>query len=341
MRVLILLAATFALSACGPNATEYPFTEFGGSTMGTTWNVKVVGFPGTDHRSSVDDDINKTLSAISASMSTYDAASEISSFNSSTSTDWFAVTDALIEVLDVANEVSEMTAGAFDITVGPLVNLWGFGPQDTRDEIPAREDIESARAQSGYRNLELRQAPAAIRKQLPGLYIDLSSIAKGYAVDRIAELLEGRGIRNYLVEIGGELRGKGHNQRGSAWRIGIERPTVTERTVYTALELDGTGLATSGDYRNFFERNGQRYSHTINPLTGRPVTHKLASVTVIAASAMRADALATALMVLGPDDGYSLAEREGIAAFFIVSADKGFIDKASPAFVQYQAHHNG
>jgi len=237
--------------------------------------------------------------------------------------------------------VSEMTDGAYDVTVGPLVNLWGFGPQDTHDKIPARGAIESARARTGYHNLELRQTPAAIRKRLPGLYVDLSSIAKGYAVDRVARLLEGQGIENYLVEIGGELRGKGHNERGTAWRIGIERPSANDRAVYKALKLDRSGLATSGDYRNYFEHDGQRYSHIINPLTGQPVSHKLASVTVIAASAMRADALATALMVLGPQDGYALAEHEGIAAFFIVKVGKGFTNKASPAFMQYQARHNG
>ncbi|VAW82164.1 FAD:protein FMN transferase [hydrothermal vent metagenome] len=335
----MLLAAIFMLSACHSNADEYQLTEFSGLTMGTTWSVKVLGFLTTSDQSAIDADINKILSAISQSMSTYDRKSELSRFNSSSNTGWFAASDALIEVLGAAHDVSKMTAGAFDVTVGPLVNLWGFGPQDRHDEIPTRDAIESARARIGYRNLELRQTPAAIRKRLPKLYIDLSSIAKGYAVDRVAGLLQEQGIENYLVEIGGELYGKGHNERGTAWRIGIERPSAEDRAVYTALKLDGTGLATSGNYRNFFEQDGQRYSHTLNPLTGRPVTHKLASVTVIATSAMRADALATALMVLGPQDGYALAQREGLAAFFIVKTDKGFTDKASSAFVQYQTHH--
>ncbi len=315
----------------------HQLTEFNGLTMGTSWSVKVVDLPGTINQSTVDGVITKTLAAISRSMSTYDAESELSRFNSSSSTDWLTASDALVEVLGAANEVSKLTGGAFDITVGPLVNLWGFGPQGVRRETPDENEIESARTRTGYTNVEVRQTPAAIRKRLQGLYIDLSSIAKGYAVDRIAGLLEQQGIENYLVEIGGELRGKGHNERATSWRVGIERPSATDRTVYAAINIDGAGLATSGDYRNYFEQDGLRYSHTINPVTGRPVTHRLASVTVVTASAMRADALATALMVLGPEDGYALAEREGIAAFFIVRADDGFIDRASSAFTRYQA----
>ena len=332
----ILLAAVLVLSACNSNTSDHQLTEFNGLTMGTSWNVKVVDMPETINQPAVDDSITKTLVAISRSMSTYDAESELSQFNSSSSTDWFSASDALVEVLGAANEVSRLTGGAFDVTVGPLVNLWGFGPQGERTETPDENEIESARARTGYTNMEVRQTPAAIRKQLPGLYVDLSSIAKGYAVDRIAGLLEQQGIENYLVEIGGELRGKGHNERSTSWRVGIERPSTTDRAVYAAIEINETGLATSGDYRNYFEQDGHRYSHTINPVTGRPVNHRLASVTVVMASAMRADALATALMVLGPEDGYALAEREGIAAFFIIRANNGFIDRASSAFTRYQ-----
>jgi thiamine biosynthesis lipoprotein len=333
----ILLAAVLALSACNPNTSDHQLGEFSGLTMGTSWSVKVIDLPGTINQSTVDDSISKTLAAISRSMSTYDTESELSRFNSSSSTDWFAASDALVEVLGAANEVSKLTGGAFDITVGPLVNLWGFGPQDSHGDIPGKDEIDSALARTGYRNIELKQAPAAVRKQLPGLYIDLSAIAKGYAVDRIAELLGQQGIDNYLVEIGGELRARGHNERGTSWRVGIERPLTTARSVYAAIEINEAGLATSGDYRNYFEQDGQRYSHTINPLTGRPVTHRLASVTVIAASTMRADALATAMMVLGPEDGYALAERESIVALFIIRADDGFIDRPSSAFTHYQA----
>ena len=337
----LLLLAVLSLSACNPNTSDRQLTEFSGLTMGTSWSVKVVDLPGTIQQSTINESINKTLVTISRSMSTYDADSELSRFNASPDTDWVTASDALVEVLGAANEVSRLTGGAFDVTVGPVVNMWGFGPSGIRSEAPLESEIESVRALTGYSNMEVRRTPAAIRKLLPGLYVDLSSIAKGYAVDRIADFLEQQGIKDYLVEIGGELRAKGHNERATSWRVGIERPSATERAVYQAIEIDGAGLATSGDYRNYFEQDGQRYSHIINPVSARPVTHRLASVTVVTASAMRADALATALMVLGPEDGYALAEREGIAAFFIVKADKGFTDKASSAFVQYQTHHSG
>jgi len=340
-RKIILLAAVLTLAACGTSATHHQLSEFNGLTMGTSWRVKVVGLPDTISHSSISRSIDSTLTAISESMSTYDEKSELSRFNSSSGTDWFAVSEALVEVLGAANEISRLTGGAFDVTVGPLVNLWGFGPSGTVGKAPDENKIELARARTGYARMELRQAPAAIRKHEPGLYLDLSSIAKGYAVDRIAELLEQQGIEDYLVEVGGELRGKGHNERATGWRVGIERPTDTDRVVYAAIELDGSGMATSGDYRNYFEQDGQRYSHTINPVTGRPVTHRLASVTVVTSSAMRADALATALMVMGPQEGYALAELAGIAAFFIVKADKGFTDRSSSAFVQYQKNHSG
>jgi len=334
-KISILLAAVFALSACSPNDVGHHLIEFDGLTMGTSWSVKVVDLPAAVDQSAIRSAIVATLAAINHSMSTYDTKSELSQFNQSTSTDWISVSDALAEVLATANRISKLSAGAYDVTVGPLVNLWGFGPVDTHDKIPQQQEIDAARARTGYTNLDVRRTPPAIRKHLPGLYVDLSSIAKGYAVDRVAGLLEQQGINDYLVEIGGEIRGTGRNERGSIWRIGIERPSATSRSVYSALEINGAGLATSGDYRNYFERNGRRYSHTIDPVSGRPVTHKLASVTVLSSSAMLADALATALMVMGPSTGYELAEREGIAAFFIVKAHDGFVDMATSTFTGY------
>jgi thiamine biosynthesis lipoprotein len=193
----------------------------------------------------------------------------------------------------------------------------------------------------GYTHLGIRPSPAAIRKDIPDLYVDLSSIAQGYTVDRVAERLENLGIANYLVEIGGELRGKGLNQLGGHWRIGIERPTPGDRSVYTIIKIADVGVSTSGDYRDYFERDGQRYSHIIDPQTGRPVSHRLASVTVVSENTMRADALSTALMVLGPEDGYHLAEQTGLAAYFIIKTDAGFTDRETPAFDQYRLENSG
>lgn len=340
-RQLTLLLASLILAACSQNSYEHRLTEFNGIAMGTTWSVKVVDIPDTIDQATISSAIDTTLSRVNSSMSTYDADSELSKFNHNASTGWVSVSPAFAEVLDAATAVSDLTEGAFDVTVGPLVNLWGFGPEGSGRHIPDQQLIDQARARSGYKQIATRLEPPMVRKHLPNLYVDLSSIAKGYAVDQLATRLEELGVENYLVEVGGELRGRGQNARDTSWRIGIERPTATDRRVYAVVNLDGAGLATSGDYRNFFEENGRIYSHTIDPRTGYPVTHALASVTVVTSTAMQADALATALMVMGPEEGFALAEREGIAAFFIVKADDGFVDKASKAFAAYRTGGNG
>jgi thiamine biosynthesis lipoprotein len=221
------------------------------------------------------------------------------------------------------------------VTVGPLVNLWGFGPGRGEDRVPSATEVEEARARVGYARLEVRDPPPAVRKAIPDLYVDLSAIAKGYGVDRVSEYLESQGVGRYLVEVGGEVRGRGRNARGTPWKVAVERPAEGERAAYAVVEVDGVGVATSGDYRNFFEKDGRRYSHTIDPATGRPVTHALASVTVVSDTCMTADALATGLNVLGPEAGYALAEREGIAALFIVREGQGFARRATAAFARY------
>jgi thiamine biosynthesis lipoprotein len=327
--VLALLA-----SACGDPALR--LVELSGTTMGTIYNVKLVGMPAELEKKTLHARIDEKLIAINAQMSTYDRESELSRFNTSRSTDWVETSTDLAAVIREAQHVSELTAGAFDVTVAPLVDLWGFGPDDRQDRIPSPGEIAAMAARIGYTHVRARGSPPAIRKDLPNLHIDLSAIAKGYAVDQITELLESLGIANYLVEIGGELRGRGHNDTGSRWRIGIEQPAFGSRDVHTVITINDVGVATSGDYRNYFEKDGVRYSHTINPRTGRPVTHTLASVTVIGYSTAEADALATGLMVLGPEEGYRLAEREGIAACFIVRTADGFIDRQTLAFARHR-----
>jgi thiamine biosynthesis lipoprotein len=327
--VLALLA-----SACGDPALR--LVELSGTTMGTIYNVKLVGIPAELEKKTLHARIDEKLIAINAQMSTYDRESELSRFNKSRSTDWVETSTDLAAVIREAQHVSELTAGAFDVTVAPLVDLWGFGPDDRQDRIPSPREIAAMAARIGYTHVRARGSPPAIRKDLPNLHIDLSAIAKGYAVDQITELLESLGIANYLVEIGGELRGRGHNDTGSRWRIGIEQPEFGSRDVHTVITINDVGVATSGDYRNYFEKDGVRYSHTINPRTGRPITHTLASVTVIGYSTAEADALATGLMVLGPEEGYRLAEREGIAACFIVRTADGFIDRQTLAFARHR-----
>lgn len=326
------LLAPVLLAAC---SDPWELLELTGSTMGTTYSVKVVGPPKGLGEGALRAEVEGVLRAVNGAMSTYDADSELSRFNRSRDTGWVAASPELVAVLTEANRVSRLSGGAFDVTVGPLVNLWGFGPGGGGDRAPSKEEVAAARARVGYTHLEVRSSPPSVRKAIPDLYVDLSAIAKGYGVDRVADRLGELGVDRYLVEIGGEVRGLGHNGRGMPWRLAIERPVPGERVAYAAIEVDGVGVATSGDYRNFFGRDGRRYSHTIDPATGRPVTHDLASVTVVSATCTTADALATALNVLGPQVGYALAEQQGIAAFFIAHEDLGFAHRATMAFARH------
>lgn len=332
---LAFAALALLLAACGSGGRP-PVLALEGTTMGTLYSIKVAHPPAGLQQDALAARITAELDSLVALFSTYEPDSVLARVNASRSTDWLDVPAALVEVLAEARRVSELSDGAFDVTVGPLVDLWGFGPVFTGDRIPEPAAIEALRARVGYANIELRTDPPGLRKAHPEIRIDLSAIAKGYAVDRIAALLEADGIDNYLVDIGGELRGRGHNAAGAPWRIGIEHPVAGEHAVQAVIGIEAIGVATSGDYRNFFERDGQRYSHTIDPRTGRPVTHALASVTVIDPQTMRADALATALLVLGPEAGYALAERAGLAALFISRGAEGLVERETAAFGRYR-----
>jgi thiamine biosynthesis lipoprotein len=238
----------------------------------------------------------------------------------------------LCEAIDEAIEFGDLTDGAFDITVGPLVNLWGFGPDDSRKEPPSAEAIDAAMLATGREYLHADCEVPAIRKDRAKLYIDLSAYAKGLAADDISTLLDSENIANYLVEIGGDLRARGHNASNAKWRIAIERPDQSGNTVEKIIHVHDLSVATSGDYRNFFEFEGRRYSHTIDPRTGRPVTHNLASATVLGESAAFADAMATAMMVLGPEAGMALAEREDIAADLLLRDSGAITEHMSSKF---------
>ena len=329
---LSVVIACLTLAACetGPS-----LAEFGGNTMGTTYSVKVVDPPREAELGTLQGEVEALFNAVNERMSTYLEDSELSRFNASSRTEWLDASSELVAVVRHAQQVSHLTGGAFDVTVGPLVNLWGFGPEADRDKAPTEESIERAAQRVGYRWLHVTEAPPRLKKDIPDLYVDLSAIAKGYAVDQAAELLERRGVVNYLVEVGGEIRGRGHNARGVPWQVAIEKPHPGTRAVQQIIAVDEVSVATSGDYRNYFEQAGQRFSHTIDPRTGRPVNHKLASVTVLSPSAMHADAMATGLMVLGPEAGYALAERQALAVLFIFRDKDGFVSRASPAFARY------
>lgn len=295
--------------------------ELSGSSMGTTFSVKLIAAPAGLDEAALQRQIESRLAAIEQSMSTYISDSDLTLFNESRSTDWLETSAELCNAIAGAQSISRYTDGAFDVTVGPLVNLWGFGPGEPVSKPPDGKAIDNVMRRVGYRHLQTDCAIPALRKTLPELYVDLSAYAKGYAVDEIAALLDERKLPNYLVEIGGELRVRGVNAGGRHWSIAVEKPMTAARSVQSIVDLTDTALATSGDYRNYFEHDGVRYSHTIDPETGAPVAHALASVTVVAETAAFADAIATALLVLGPVDGMEFAEREQIAAYFLLRSD--------------------
>ena len=331
-RWIFLPALCAALGACGDSARERPFQELVGSTMGTTFSIKVIAPPETLDLAALQHDIQATLDDINGRMSTYIDTSELSRFNASDSVDWVEVSPELCHAVEAARVVSEFTDGAFDVTVGPLVNLWGFGPTESNVQPPGNDAVTAVMQDIGYRKLDVDCSKPALRKTVPGVYVDLSAFAKGRAVDIVAELLDARALPDYLVEIGGEMRMRGSNARSEPWAIAIETPDRAGRSVQTVLHLTDTAMATSGDYRNFFEHEGRYYSHTIDPRTGYPVTHDGASVTVVADSAAFADAAATALLVLGPEAGMILAEEERIAAYFLLRLDSEFEERVSSHF---------
>lgn len=314
------------------SGNERDFHRFSGSTMGTTYNVTLVADEGEPLEldvEAVQSGLDAELALINQQMSTYIDDSELMQFNRSEIDRWQSLSAPLAEVLRISESISERSQGAFDVTVGPLVDLWGFGPVGEPEQAPSDEEIEAVRSAIGYRHLVLDGQRA---RRTGDIRLDLSAVAKGYGVDHIARWLESRGYRHYLVEIGGEVRLGGESPRGDAWRIGVEQPTLVQGQGRTALALTDIAMATSGDYRNYYERDGVRYSHTIDPRTGRPIKHRLASVTVLAETAAEADAWATALNVLGPDEGMALAEREKLPVYMIVKTDEGFDDDYSSAF---------
>jgi thiamine biosynthesis lipoprotein len=303
--------------------------------MGTTYHVTVSELPRGKSVSDIQAGVENVLGTVNRQMSNWSEDSEISQFNRSDSTDWFEVSPETAFVIAEAIRISEETGGAFDVTVAPLIDLWGFGPAGRDVEQPTDEQLDQLAEIIGSDKLSTwLEPPAAIRKDVAGVSVNLSAIAKGYGVDAVAVWLEAQGIENYLVEIGGEVRVAGNKPDDSRWRVAIERPIAGQRSRHTTVELTDRSMATSGDYRNFIEQDGRRYSHTIDPRTRKPVTHPLASVTVLAESCLEADALATSLMVMGPDAGYNWAEHRGIPVLMLIHDGEGFSERSTTAWQQ-------
>ncbi len=328
----VALATPFlSLAGCGEE-TVGDLISFGGKTMGTTYSVKLVDNQGGIDAEALASEVDHALASVNQRMSTYLADSELSRFNDAGPEAWASISGDTLTVIQESRRLTRLTDGAFDPTVGPIVDLWGFGPDGGQQRVPSSETIAAMADRVGFGHVKLRDDKAAIRKLAPGVRLDFSGVAKGFGVDKVAEQLEVAGVQHYLVEVGGELRARGHRADGQPWRVGIEKPSLASGDIQQVVDLDGEALATSGNYRIFFEQDGQRYSHIVNPRTGRPVEHDLASVSVIAPTTLEADALSTSLLVLGAEDGMDFAAEHDIQAFFIAGSEGAFEEMASPAF---------
>ncbi|WP_252176132.1 FAD:protein FMN transferase [Endozoicomonas sp. 4G] len=356
---LILLAAGFYAWSLRPTLKQIK-----GETMGTTYSITYVSTPFSHSTENVKKQVDKLLEAINDSMSTYREDSELMQFNRAEVGKPFKASDELVDLVERSLVVSRMSNGAYDVTVGPLVNLWGFGPaqasgqpteskkasSDSGDknapefvewmmnnypaELPSDEEIAAAQAKVGYQAI-VADTRNDLLTRTKDVFVDLSSIAKGYGVDKVAALLESEGINSYLVEIGGEIKVGGPKPDGAPWKLGIRGPAMANSQPALIVELENKAMATSGDYLNYFEVDGKKYSHTINPRTGHPEMGRLAEVAVIEDNVAEADALATMFMVLGDKEGLKLANREGIAAYFTYHTDNGYEAVSSDAFKPY------
>ncbi|NLT52302.1 MAG: FAD:protein FMN transferase [Ignavibacteria bacterium] len=323
------LICMFLAAACNQNAEHI---KFSGETMGTYYAI-TIGKADVKIQT-IKASVDSVLKEVNTQMSTYLSKSVLSQFNKYRDTVWFKAPKELISVVEESKNIYEQSDGCFDITVGPLVNLWGFGPENRPETVPSDNEIIARKILIGSDKLLVDKSFLMIKKKIPELYCDLSAIAKGYGVDAVAKFLEQKGIKDYLVEIGGEVRTRGKNQFGEEWKVGIS--SVDGGTgIQRVIHLSGNSIATSGDYRNYFEENGIRYSHTIDPRTGKPINHKLVSVSVICKECMSADGYATAIMVLGPEEGLAFAEKLNLPVFIIVKKKDGFKEIMTESFKKY------
>ena len=333
-RGLIFACILIAIGGCSGQRE----IRIAGRTMGTTYHVTVIGGYLTSV-AKLKKAIDTRLEAINASMSTYRPESAISRFNRFQETGTaFPVDPDFYRVATLSRVLFDITAGAWDGTVDPLVDLWGFGRSQRPARIPSEVEINAALARVGFDLIDTSRTGALIKRH-PRVTLDLASVAKGYGVDAVAELIRRQGFTDFLVEVGGEVYASGVRQDGRQWRIGINRPDAGApvNQVYKVVALQDRAFATSGDYRIFFELDGQRFSHVIDPRTGRPVTNRVVSVSVTAATCARADGLATALMVMGADEGLKLVNSLSDTECLIVVRDTNghLVDHYSHSFRRY------
>jgi len=297
--------------------------------MGTTYHVTIVA---DEEVSITQGKIDELLADVNQTFSTYIETSEVSLLNENKTGEWQTLSPALISLVAASQYISDASQGAYDITVAPLVDLWGFGPSFKPDNLPNQADIDKVMPNIGYHKITVNKEKTALKKTGPNVHLDFSSIAKGYGVDEVANYIESKGFVNYMVEVGGEMRLRGHNPDGMKWRIAVEKPDASKRSIQRVIKITDTAVATSGGYRNFFIKDGVEYSHTLDPKTGYPVQHHLASVTVLSDKCMTADAWATAFMVLGNKKGYDLAIEHKLAVLFIVKEGPEYHEMMTPEF---------
>jgi len=340
--LFFVVIMTLLLGGCGQSADEKQMT---GATMGTTYHVTLVNSSSEINVLDLQQDIDIQLSGLNSIFSTYDDASELSKLNQSPVNQWIAVSPELFTVIKMAKQISEQSGGSYDVTVGPLVELWGFGKRDVLGSIPPDlKSLTDAKEKICSSCIEMDDSGSRIRKT-KNIQIDLSSIAKGYAVDQVADILYRRHIDNYMVEIGGEVVTRGVNANLEKWKLGVESPKSPlpmsdSEKIQQVIQLSGKAVATSGDYRNFMMINGKQYSHIIDPATGYPVEHNPASVTVIADNCALADGWATAFTVLGVEKGLEIARQLNIAVYFISqNADQTFNVVMTDSFKPYLETH--
>jgi FAD:protein FMN transferase len=330
----VLLSVLFSFAV--PTGRTSEPVAFSGRAMGTNWTVKIdQPAPSLDSAQLVRQ-ISERLEQLEQIFSTYRPHSELSRFNAVTHTEWVPVSAEMAEVARLSHEVSGLTAGAYDVTVFPLVRLWGFAAQRRTDVLPAPAEVATARGLVDWRKLELRPEQRALRKSLPQLTADFSSMAKGFAADALSELLAQREAGNHFVQVGGDIRTRGAPHNAAGWNVGIEQPIEGRSDVACVVTLNGQALSTSGDYRNYFQAGQRRYGHIIDPRTGEPVSSLLAAVSVVEARSARSSALATGLFVLGPDEGFRLATEHRLACLFFVRHGTEVVQKATPAFERFR-----
>ena len=329
--IVILLAGCDNTSA--PATPKAQVTVLDGKTMGTFWRVSVVGID----QNRVEDLRQKVQTLLDGDdqlLSTWKSDSALMRFNHSQSTTPWPVSEGMADIVTESLRIGQKTQGAMDITVGPLVNLWGFGPDKQPVKTPTQAQIDTAKARTGLEKLTVinRAGQQYLQKSIPDLYVDLSTVGEGYAADHLARLMTEEGISRYLVSVGGALVSRGMNGEGQPWRVAIQKPTDRENAVQAIVDINGHGISTSGSYRNYYELDGQRISHVIDPQTGRPITHKLVSVTVIAPTALEADGWDTGLMVLGTEKAQQVIREQGLAVYMIMKEGDGFTTWMSPQF---------